>query len=294
MEALLDVLLPEARAEIGYAASFYEWFAEEGKRAYGQVIPPAVPGKRHLTLKHPVGVVASISPWNFPVTLQARKIAPALAAGCTVVLKPSEVAPFNAFVPLGLLQDKTAAAGRANVVTTSRAVRLPEQQRQARARNSLLRPLINLGLVQATPIMTLAETEAALFANQLLPANWLLSDAQLSLRTLTNSPALELRTDRIFLDPPAVHAALAVDTNAQPVLTYLATLLRAGTNATAYPMVTAAGAPLVPADLRDDEVVICITGNGLKTLDVVEGVLPESPIVEAKVRQVADLVKALG
>ena len=171
-------------------------------------------------------------------------------------LQANQVAPFNAFVPLGLLQDKTAAAGRANVVTTSRAVRLPEQQRQARARNSLLRPLINLGLVQATPIMTLAETEAALFANQLLPANWLLSDAQLSLRPLTNSPALELRTDRIFLDPPAVRAALAVDTNAQPVLTYLATLLRAGTNATAYPMVTAAGAPLVPADLRDDEIVV--------------------------------------
>ncbi len=171
-------------------------------------------------------------------------------------LQANQVAPFNAFVPLALVQDNAAATAKANVIITSRAVRLPERQRQARARNSLLRPLINLGLVQATPIMTLAETEAALFANQLLPANWLLSDAQLSLRPLTNSPALELRTDRIFLDPPAVRAALAVDTNAQPVLTYLATLLRAGTNATAYPMVTAASAPLVPADLRDDEIVV--------------------------------------
>ena len=151
---------------------------------------------------------------------------------------------------------KSGASGHANAVVTSRALRLPPSERQARARNAILGPLIRLGLVKATPIMTLAETEAALFANQLLPANWLLSDAQLSLRPLTNSPALELRTDRIFLDPPAVRAALSVDTNAQPVLTYLATLLRAGTNATAYPMVTAVGAPLVPADLRDDEIVV--------------------------------------
>jgi succinate-semialdehyde dehydrogenase/glutarate-semialdehyde dehydrogenase len=85
--------LPEAKAEINHSADTFEWYAEEGKRAYGQVIPNSQPGKRHLTIKHPVGVVAAISPWNFPITLQARKIAPALAAGCTVVCKPASQTP---------------------------------------------------------------------------------------------------------------------------------------------------------------------------------------------------------
>src|SRR5437660_10007192 len=73
--------VPEAKAEILHSADTFEWFAEEGKRAYGQVIPNSQPGKRHMTIKHPVGVVGAISPWNFPITLQSRKIAPALAAG---------------------------------------------------------------------------------------------------------------------------------------------------------------------------------------------------------------------
>ena len=73
--------LPEAKAEILHSADTFEWFGEEGKRAYGQLIPNSAPGKRHLTMKHPVGVVGAISPWNFPITLQSRKIAPALAVG---------------------------------------------------------------------------------------------------------------------------------------------------------------------------------------------------------------------
>src|SRR5205814_2248280 len=77
--------LPEAKGEVLHSADTFEWFAEEGKRAYGQVIPNSAPGKRHLVIKHPVGVVGAISPWNFPITLQSRKIAPALAAGCTIV-----------------------------------------------------------------------------------------------------------------------------------------------------------------------------------------------------------------
>jgi succinate-semialdehyde dehydrogenase/glutarate-semialdehyde dehydrogenase len=85
--------VPEAKAEILHSADTFEWFAEEGKRAYGQVIPYTLPGKRYLTLKHPVGVVAAISPWNFPVTLQSRKIAPALAAGCTIVCRPASQTP---------------------------------------------------------------------------------------------------------------------------------------------------------------------------------------------------------
>ena len=78
--------LAESMGEVLHSADTFEWFAEEGKRAYGQVIPHGQPGRRHLTVKHPVGVVAAISPWNFPITLQARKIAPALAAGCTILV----------------------------------------------------------------------------------------------------------------------------------------------------------------------------------------------------------------
>lgn len=88
--------VPEAKGEIRYGASFIEWFAEEGKRAYGDVIPPHLPGMRLLVVKQPVGVVAAITPWNFPNAMITRKVAPALAAGCTVVLKPSEETPLSA------------------------------------------------------------------------------------------------------------------------------------------------------------------------------------------------------
>jgi succinate-semialdehyde dehydrogenase/glutarate-semialdehyde dehydrogenase len=87
--------LAESRAELLHSADTFEWFAEEGKRAYGQVIPNSQPGKRHITVKHAVGVVGAISPWNFPITLQSRKIAPALAAGCTVVSKPASQTPLS-------------------------------------------------------------------------------------------------------------------------------------------------------------------------------------------------------
>jgi succinate-semialdehyde dehydrogenase/glutarate-semialdehyde dehydrogenase len=87
--------LAESKAEILHSADTFEWFGEEGKRAYGDVIPHSVQGKRHITLKHPVGVVGAISPWNFPITLQSRKIAPALAVGCTVVSKPASQTPLS-------------------------------------------------------------------------------------------------------------------------------------------------------------------------------------------------------
>ncbi len=86
--------VPEAKGEIRYGATFIEWFAEEGKRAYGDIIPPHLPGMRLLVVKQPIGVVAAITPWNFPNAMITRKVAPALAAGCTVVLKPSEETPF--------------------------------------------------------------------------------------------------------------------------------------------------------------------------------------------------------
>jgi succinate-semialdehyde dehydrogenase/glutarate-semialdehyde dehydrogenase len=106
----------EAKAELFHSADTFEWFAEEGKRAYGQVIPHTLPGKRHMTLKHPVGVVGAISPWNFPITLQSRKIAPALAAGCTVVSKPASQTPLCLIQVFECMIDAGLPAGVANLV----------------------------------------------------------------------------------------------------------------------------------------------------------------------------------
>src|SRR6266478_3340881 len=108
--------LAEAKAEVLHSADTFEWFAEEGKRAYGDVIPNSVPGKRHVTLKHPVGVVAAISPWNFPITLQARKIAPALAAGCTIVSRPASQTPLCLVQVFECLVEAGVPAGVANLV----------------------------------------------------------------------------------------------------------------------------------------------------------------------------------
>jgi succinate-semialdehyde dehydrogenase/glutarate-semialdehyde dehydrogenase len=108
--------VPEAKAEVLHSADTFEWFAEEGKRAYGQVIPNSVPGKRHLTLKHPVGVVGAIGPWNFPITLQARKIAPALAAGCTIVCKPASQTPLSLVNVFDCLIEAGLPKGVANLV----------------------------------------------------------------------------------------------------------------------------------------------------------------------------------
>lgn len=108
--------LVEAKGEILHSADTFEWFAEEGKRAYGQVIPNSAPGKRHLVIKHPIGVVAAISPWNFPITLQARKIAPALAAGCTIVSKPAHQTPLCLIQVFQCLQEAGLPPGVANMV----------------------------------------------------------------------------------------------------------------------------------------------------------------------------------
>jgi succinate-semialdehyde dehydrogenase/glutarate-semialdehyde dehydrogenase len=108
--------LAEAKAEILHSADTFEWFAEEGKRAYGEVIPNSAPGKRHMTIKHPVGVVAAISPWNFPITLQSRKIAPALATGCTIVCKPASQTPLCLIQVFECLVEAGVPAGVANLV----------------------------------------------------------------------------------------------------------------------------------------------------------------------------------
>ena len=109
--------LTEARGEIAYAASFLEWFAEEGKRVYGDVIPGHAFDRRIIVLKQPVGVVAAITPWNFPSAMITRKVGPALAAGCTVVVKPALETPFSALALAELAERAGVPAGVFNVVT---------------------------------------------------------------------------------------------------------------------------------------------------------------------------------
>lgn len=109
--------LAEARGEITYGASYIEWFAEEGKRVYGDTIPHSTGDKRLLVIKQPVGVVACITPWNFPNAMLTRKIAPALAAGCTVVCKPANATPLSAYAFAELAERAGVPAGVINLVT---------------------------------------------------------------------------------------------------------------------------------------------------------------------------------
>ena len=111
--------LAEARGEVAYGASFVEWFAEEAKRVYGDVIPAPTAGRRLLVLKQPVGVCAAITPWNFPLAMITRKVAPALAAGCPVVVKPAEQTPLTALALAELAARAGFPAGVFNVLTAS-------------------------------------------------------------------------------------------------------------------------------------------------------------------------------
>jgi succinate-semialdehyde dehydrogenase/glutarate-semialdehyde dehydrogenase len=121
--------LTEARGEIAYGSSFIEWFAEEAKRVYGDVIPAATSDRRIIVLKQPVGVVAAITPWNFPNAMITRKAGAALAAGCTIVVKPASATPFSALalaelaleagIPPGVLNVVTGASGVVGEVLTS-------------------------------------------------------------------------------------------------------------------------------------------------------------------------------
>lgn len=108
--------LAESRGEIAYAASFVEWFAEEGKRVYGDTIPMGQPGKRIIVLKEPVGVCAAITPWNFPSAMITRKAAPALGAGCTIVVKPAAQTPFSALALARLAEMAGIPPGVFNVL----------------------------------------------------------------------------------------------------------------------------------------------------------------------------------
>jgi len=109
--------LTEAKGEIAYGAAYLEWFAEEGKRAYGEVIPTHDSAKRIVTLRQPVGVVGAITPWNFPSSMITRKIGPALAAGCAVVLKPAAQTPYSAYALAVLAEEAGLPAGLFNVLT---------------------------------------------------------------------------------------------------------------------------------------------------------------------------------
>lgn len=109
--------LAEARGEVVYAASFYEWFAEEGRRMYGDVIPSSQPDKRIVVLRQPVGVVGAITPWNFPAAMITRKAGAALAAGCTFVVKPAESTPFSALAQAELAARAGFPPGVFNVIT---------------------------------------------------------------------------------------------------------------------------------------------------------------------------------
>lgn len=113
--------LAESSGEVVYGASFIEWFSEEAKRVYGDVIPSHATDKRLIAIKQPIGVVAAITPWNFPIAMITRKVAPALAAGCTAVVKPGEDTPLSALALAELAEQAGIPAGVFNIITTDNA-----------------------------------------------------------------------------------------------------------------------------------------------------------------------------
>ena len=127
--------LAESRGEVAYGASFIEWFAEEGKRIYGDVIPQTQPGRRIVVLKQPIGVVAAITPWNFPNAMITRKCGPALAAGCPIVIKPPAETPLSAIALAVLAERAGIPKGIFNIVTTKHSSRVGQEM----TGNSLVR-----------------------------------------------------------------------------------------------------------------------------------------------------------
>src|SRR5687768_4619100 len=109
--------LAESQGEIGYAASFLEWFAEEGRRVYGDTVPTKQVDRRNIVLKQPIGVCAAITPWNFPAAMITRKVGPALASGCTMVVKPAEQTPYSALALAVLGEEAGIPAGVLSIVT---------------------------------------------------------------------------------------------------------------------------------------------------------------------------------
>jgi succinate-semialdehyde dehydrogenase/glutarate-semialdehyde dehydrogenase len=145
--------LTESLGEIAYGASFIEWFAEEAKRAYGNVIPQPVSGRRIVVIKQAIGVVAAITPWNFPNAMITRKIAPALAVGCTVVVKPATATPFSALALAELAEQAGFPKGVINIITGN-----SKEIGAALTANPLVRKLSFTG---STPIGKLLMTQCA-------------------------------------------------------------------------------------------------------------------------------------
>ena len=121
MTAEMGKPIGESRGEVAYAAGFIDWYAEEGKRAYGDVIPTHDATKRLLTIRQPVGVIAAITPWNFPQAMITRKVGPALAAGCAAVVKPSSLSPISALAAAELARRAGVPAGVLNVIPSARS-----------------------------------------------------------------------------------------------------------------------------------------------------------------------------
>ncbi|MFP5336849.1 MAG: NAD-dependent succinate-semialdehyde dehydrogenase [Actinomycetes bacterium] len=172
--------LPEAVAEVAFSAEYLRWFAEEARRPQGDVLTGEAPGRRHLTLRRPAGVVASLTPWNFPCSIQARKLAPALAAGCTVVARVSEKAPLAVTEMLRCLTDAGLPPGVLNLVhgeprevtgalLAHRAVRVVTftgstgvgREIMRTASDSVVRPLLELGGDAAFVVFDDADLDAA-------------------------------------------------------------------------------------------------------------------------------------
>lgn len=171
---------PEAAGEVAFAAEYFRWFGEQARRPMGEVFPREAPGRRHLTIRRPAGVVASLTPWNFPCSIQARKLAPALAAGCTVVARVSEKAPLAATEMVRCLADAGLPPGVLNLVhgpaaeitdafLEHPAVRVVSftgstavgQAIMAKASERVVRPLLELGGDAAFIVFDDADVEAA-------------------------------------------------------------------------------------------------------------------------------------
>lgn len=119
--------LAEAAGEVDYAASFLEWFGGEAERVYGQIVPPMNPTSRVLVLRQPVGVTAAITPWNFPAAMMTRKLGPAMAAGCTSVVKPASATPLTAALILGAIEDAGTPPGVVNLITSRSSAMVAKQ-----------------------------------------------------------------------------------------------------------------------------------------------------------------------
>ena len=141
--------LKAARNEVRYAADFLLWFAEEAKRVYGSTVPSARSDQRFMVMRQPLGVVAGITPWNYPISMITRKVAPAVAAGCTIVMKPAEQTPLCAVAVFEILEEAGLPPGVANLVTTSR----PEEIGQVFVGSPIVRKLTFTGSTEVGKLL---------------------------------------------------------------------------------------------------------------------------------------------